>query len=93
MSIENRTEAAMKDIEGKAQAAAGEISGDSGDKIAGNAKQLEAVIAQKTDELLQKEVAYDEKIKELSNNIYLNISFMYLSLILLLILHIFILSY
>jgi uncharacterized protein YjbJ (UPF0337 family) len=42
MSIEERAKATAKNIEGKVQAAAGEISGDPKDKAKGEAKQAEA---------------------------------------------------
>lgn len=42
MSIEERVEATAKNIEGKVQAAAGEITGDPKDKAEGKAKQREA---------------------------------------------------
>ncbi len=42
MSIENRVEATAKNIEGKIQEAASEITGDPKDRIEGQAKQDEA---------------------------------------------------
>jgi uncharacterized protein YjbJ (UPF0337 family) len=42
MGIEERTEATMKNIEGKAQEAMGEMTGDPEDKAEGKAKQSEA---------------------------------------------------
>lgn len=42
MSTEDRAEATAKNLEGKAQAAMGEVTGDSKDKAEGNAKQGEA---------------------------------------------------
>ena len=42
MSIENRAKATMKNIEGKVQAAVGEITGDPKDKAEGNAKQAQS---------------------------------------------------
>ncbi|MGG6240758.1 CsbD family protein [Nodosilinea sp. AN01ver1] len=42
MSIEDRAKATAKNIEGKMQAAAGEITGDPKDKAEGEAKQAEA---------------------------------------------------
>lgn len=42
MSIEDRTEAIAKNIEGKVQEAVSEITGDPKDKIEGQAKQDEA---------------------------------------------------
>jgi uncharacterized protein YjbJ (UPF0337 family) len=42
MSTEDRAKATAKNLEGKAQAAMGEVTGDSKDKAAGEAKQGEA---------------------------------------------------
>ncbi|HEY9741087.1 MAG TPA: CsbD family protein [Coleofasciculaceae cyanobacterium] len=42
MSIEDRAEAVAKNIEGKIQEAASEITGDPKDKVEGQAKQDEA---------------------------------------------------
>lgn len=42
MSIEERAKATAKNVEGKAQEAMGEVTGDPKDKAAGNAKQTEA---------------------------------------------------
>ena len=42
MSIEDRVEAVAKNIEGKIQEAASEITGDPKDKVEGQAKQDEA---------------------------------------------------
>ncbi|NEP17748.1 MAG: CsbD family protein [Leptolyngbya sp. SIO4C1] len=42
MSIEERAQATAKNIEGKLQEAAGEITGDPKDKAEGQAKQAEA---------------------------------------------------
>lgn len=42
MSIENRGEAVAKNIEGKVQEAVGEITGNTKDKIEGQAKQDQA---------------------------------------------------
>ncbi len=42
MSIENRIEAAAKNIEGKIQEAVGELTGDEKQKLEGKAKQAEA---------------------------------------------------
>ena len=39
MSIENRAEAVAKNIEGKIQEAVGEVTGNTNDKIEGQAKQ------------------------------------------------------
>ncbi len=42
MSTQDRVEATAKNLEGKAQAAMGEITGDPKDKAEGEAKQTEA---------------------------------------------------
>ena len=42
MSIEDRVQATAKNIEGKVQAATGEITGNKKDKVEGNAKQAQA---------------------------------------------------
>lgn len=42
MSIEERAKATAKNIEGKAQEAIGEVTGDPEDKAQGKAKQLES---------------------------------------------------
>ncbi|NJR51708.1 MAG: CsbD family protein [Leptolyngbyaceae cyanobacterium CSU_1_3] len=42
MSLDERAKAAGKNIEGKAQEAIGNVTGDAGDKIEGKAKQFEA---------------------------------------------------
>ena len=44
MGIEDRTEAVAKNIEGKAQEALGEITGDPEQKIEGQAKQDQAAV-------------------------------------------------
>jgi uncharacterized protein YjbJ (UPF0337 family) len=42
MSLDERAKAAGKNIEGKAQEALGNVTGDAGDKIEGQSKQAEA---------------------------------------------------
>jgi uncharacterized protein YjbJ (UPF0337 family) len=42
MGIQERAEATAKNLEGKAQEAAGEVTGDTSDKVEGKAKQGEA---------------------------------------------------
>jgi uncharacterized protein YjbJ (UPF0337 family) len=42
MSIEERAKATAKNLEGKAQEAVGEVTGDSEDKVKGKAKQVES---------------------------------------------------
>lgn len=45
MSIEDRAKAAAKNIEGKAQEALGNITGDPKDKVEGKAKQAESEVS------------------------------------------------
>lgn len=42
MSLEDKAKAAAKNVEGKVQEAAGEVTGDPEDKAKGKAKQVEA---------------------------------------------------
>ncbi|TAF08018.1 MAG: CsbD family protein [Nostocales cyanobacterium] len=44
MSIEERAKATGKNIEGKAQEALGNMTGDPGDKVEGKAKQTESEV-------------------------------------------------
>ncbi len=44
MSIEDRAKAAAKNVEGKAQEALGNVTGDPEDKAAGKAKQAESEV-------------------------------------------------
>jgi uncharacterized protein YjbJ (UPF0337 family) len=54
MSIENRVEAVAKNIEGKVQEAASEITGDQKDKLEGQAKQDEAAAIHLREDLKSK---------------------------------------
>jgi uncharacterized protein YjbJ (UPF0337 family) len=54
MSIENRVEAVAKNIEGKVQEAASEITCDQKDKLEGQAKQDEAAAIHLREELKDK---------------------------------------
>ena len=54
MSIENRVEAVAKNIEGKVQEAASEITGNPKDKIEGQAKQDEATAIHGLEDLKDK---------------------------------------
>ena len=60
MSIENQA----KNIEGKVQAAAGEVTGNSEDKLAGNAKQAQSKVSQGTEDLKDKAEDVVAGIKE-----------------------------
>lgn len=42
MSLEDRAKATAKNVEGKVQDAAGQVTGDQGDRAEGKAKQAEA---------------------------------------------------
>lgn len=44
MSLEDRAKATAKNIEGKAQEAMGDVTGDPGDKVEGKAKQAESEV-------------------------------------------------
>ena len=46
MSLEDKAKAAAKNIEGKAQEALGNVTGDPEDKAEGNAKQAEGQVRQ-----------------------------------------------
>lgn len=61
MSIENRVEAVAKNIEGKVQEAASEITGDQKDKLEGQAKQDEAAAIHLREDL-------KDKAKEIIDN-------------------------
>ncbi len=54
MSIEDRAEAIAKNIEGKIQEAASEITGDPKDKVEGQAKQDEAAAIHTREDLKDK---------------------------------------
>ncbi|EAW38254.1 CsbD family protein [Lyngbya sp. PCC 8106] len=51
MSLENRAKATAKNLEGKAQEAMGEFTGDPQDKAEGKAKQTEAEVEQTVENL------------------------------------------
>jgi uncharacterized protein YjbJ (UPF0337 family) len=55
MSIEKRVEATLKNVEGKAQEAMAEVTGDPKDKAEGKAKQAEAQ-AEHTAENIKEEI-------------------------------------
>jgi uncharacterized protein YjbJ (UPF0337 family) len=54
MSIEDRAKAAGKNIEGKAQEALGNVTGDPEDKAEGKAKQAEAEVRNTGEDLKDK---------------------------------------
>jgi uncharacterized protein YjbJ (UPF0337 family) len=54
MSIENRAEAVAKNLEGKVQEAVGEITGNTKDKVEGQAKQDEAAFMHAKEDIKDK---------------------------------------
>lgn len=54
MAIEDRAKATAKNIEGKAQEALGNITGDPEDKAEGQVKQSEAQVSHATEDLKDK---------------------------------------
>lgn len=54
MSVEDRVDATLKNIEGKVQEAVGEFTGDPQDKAEGKAKQLQAEAMQAKENLKDK---------------------------------------
>ena len=54
MSMEDTMKAGGKDLEGRLQAAAGAISGDTGMEAAGEAKQVQAKVMQAASDLKDK---------------------------------------
>lgn len=54
MSIEDRAKATAQNIEGKVQAAVGEVTGDPKDKVEGNAKQAQAQATQAREDVKDK---------------------------------------
>lgn len=54
MSVEDRTKATGKNIEGKAQEALGNITGDPEDKAEGKAKQAEAQVGHAKEDVKDK---------------------------------------
>lgn len=54
MSLEDKAKAAGKNIEGKAQEALGNITGDPKDQAEGKAKQAEAEVRQGTEDVKDK---------------------------------------
>lgn len=54
MSIEDKAKAAGKNIEGKAQEALGNLTGDPEDQAAGKAKQAEAEVRQGAEDVKDK---------------------------------------
>jgi len=63
MSIEDRIKAAAKDVEGKLQSAAGEVTGDEQTKLEGDAKQIQADAMHAAAELKEKAQTLVDKLK------------------------------
>lgn len=64
MSIEDKIKAAAKSVEGKLEAAAGELTGDTQMKVEGQAKQVEATAMQTAEDLKDKAKGVLDSIKE-----------------------------
>ena len=64
MSIEDKIKATAKSVEGKIEAAAGELTGDAQMKVEGQAKQVEATAMQTAEDLKDKAKGVLDSIKE-----------------------------
>jgi len=64
MSIEDKIKAAAKSVEGKLEAAAGELTGDTKMEVEGKAKQVEAAAMQTAEDLKDKAKGVLDSIKE-----------------------------
>ena len=64
MSIEDKIKATAKSVEGKIEAAAGELTGDTQMKVEGQAKQVEAAAMQTAEDLKDKAKGVLDSIKE-----------------------------
>ena len=67
MSIEDKIKATAKSVEGKLEAAAGELTGDTQMKVEGQAKQVEAAAIQTSEDLKDKAKGVLDAIKEKIN--------------------------
>ena len=63
MSIEDRTKAAAKNIEGKGQEVVGAVTGNSQDELAGKAKQAEGKVRDGIEDLKDKKDDLGDKAK------------------------------
>ncbi len=63
MSIEDRTKAAAKNVEGKGQEVVGAVTGNSQDELAGKAKQAEGKVRDGIEDLKDKKDELGEKVK------------------------------
>lgn len=64
MSIEDRVKAAAKNIEGKAQEALGDLTGDQRQKAEGEAKQVEASLNHAKEDLKDKAKGVLDELKK-----------------------------
>ena len=64
MSIEDKIKATAKSVEGKIEAAAGELTGDTQMKIEGQAKQVEGAAMKTAEDLKDKAKGVLDSIKE-----------------------------
>lgn len=64
MSVEDRVHATAKNLEGKAQEAIGEMTGDPQQKVEGKAKQIEAQTEHAAENLKQEMEEKKEKIEK-----------------------------
>jgi len=67
MSLEDKIKAAAKGVEGKVQAAAGELTGDEKLKAEGQVKQAEAAVVQAVEDAKDKAKGVLDAIKEKLN--------------------------
>ncbi|MGL5036023.1 MAG: CsbD family protein [Microcystaceae cyanobacterium] len=67
MSIEDKLKAAAKNVEGKVEAAAGELTGDDKLKAQGQAKQAEAAVVQAVEDAKDQAKGVLDAIKDKLN--------------------------
>jgi len=64
MSLEDKIKAAAKNVEGKLEAAAGELTGDNQMKVEGQAKQAQAAAAQVVEDVKDQAKGVLDAIKD-----------------------------
>jgi uncharacterized protein YjbJ (UPF0337 family) len=64
MSLEDKIKAAAKNVEGKLEAAAGELTGDTQMKVEGQAKQAQAAAAQVVEDVKDQAKGVLDAIKD-----------------------------
>ncbi|MEB3190088.1 MAG: CsbD family protein [Snowella sp.] len=64
MSLEDKIKAAAKNVEGKLEAAAGELTGDTQMKVEGQAKQAQAAAAQVVEDVKDQSKGVLDAIKD-----------------------------